>query len=169
MARKIYGRTLLELMSVLAILSILLTMALPNMRSLMEGNQRTQTVNQMISLLHHSRSQAVYTRGVVTLCPGSEQCSASRYWQGNLLLFLDRNGNGQLDHEDHLLHQAEIADELSWHWNRNNGYIQFEADGSTRALNGTLTLCRQGVPQHQIVIALAGRVRHQPPSRGAAC
>ncbi len=169
MARKIYGRTLLELMSVLAILSILLTVALPNMRSLMQGNERTQAVNQMVSLLHHIRSQAVFARGIVTLCAGTTQCSGSQHWRGDLLLFVDHNGNGQLDGQDRLLHQAKIAANHSWRWNRSNGHIQYEADGSTRALNGTLTLCRAGEPQHQVVIALTGRVRHQIPAQGASC
>lgn len=169
MARKSYGRTLLELISALTILSILMAAALPTLQSTLQNIERTQTINQMISILHHARSRAVFSRSVVTLCSGATHCSGNQYWQGNLLLFLDHNANGQLDENDELLYQTRVADDFSWHWNRARGHIQFEADGTTRALNGTLTLCRNHTPQRQVVIALAGRVRNQAPGRGAGC
>lgn len=169
MTRKIYGRTLLELMYALAIVAILLSVALPNFRDMTDRNARTQSVNQMVSLLHHIRSQAVFARGIVTLCPGTTQCVGSQHWQGDLLLFLDHNGNGLLDGQDRLLHQAKVATNHSWRWNRSNGYIQYEPDGTTRALNGTLTLCRGNEPQHQLVIALSGRVRQQRPVQDVGC
>ncbi|ARS47791.1 GspH/FimT family pseudopilin [Ectopseudomonas hydrolytica] len=169
MSRKIYGRTLLELISTLAMLLVLISIALPNLRQQIENNERTQAVNQLLSLLHHTRSNAVYTRRVVTLCQGESRCSESTIWRGTLLIFVDHNANGQRDIGDELLYQTQIAEGLSWHWNRNKSHIQFEADGTTRALNGTFTLCKRGAPQRQVVIALSGRVRNQPPARGAYC
>lgn len=169
MARKSYGRTLVELMSVLAILSIIITTALPNLQSLLESNARAQSVNQMVSILQHARSSAVFSRRIVTLCSGQTNCAVNQHWDGQLLVFLDHNANGQLDADDELLQQAKITEEFSWHWNRSKGHIQFEADGSTRALNGTLTLCRDGMPQNQVVVSLSGRTRTQPPKKGAGC
>ncbi len=169
MASKSYGYTLVELIIVIAIVSIIITTTLPGLQAMRDSNARTQTVNQMNSLLQHARSSAVFSRKIVTLCPGTAHCSGSTSWQGILLIFIDRNANGQLDADDELLHQAAIADNFSWHWNRSKGHIQFEADGTTRAMNGTFTLCRNGTPERQIVVALAGRARTQPPARGATC
>ncbi|SFO68414.1 Tfp pilus assembly protein FimT [Ectopseudomonas composti] len=169
MPRKIYGRTLIETMCALAVIALLLMIALPNLQNLIESNQRTQTNNQMVATLLHARSNAVFSRQIITLCGGQHDCSGAREWQSYLVVFIDKNANGKIDPDDEILHQTEITKDFSWHWNRATGYIQFEADGSTRALNGTLTLCKDNVPQSQIVISLAGRSRIEPARRGASC
>lgn len=169
MAPKNYGRTLIELMGALAILSIIITTALPSLQTLLESNARTQAINQMLAALHHARSDAVFSNSIVTLCAGQRECSGSQRWQENIVMFRDHNANGQMDAGDELIYQARIAPEFSWQWNRANGYIQFEPDGSTRALNGTFTLCENGVAQRQIIISLSGRVRTASPRRGASC
>ena len=46
---------------------------------------------------------------------------------------------------------------------------QFEPDGTTRAQNGTFTLCKDGKPLHQVVVSLSGRVRSQLPTSQASC
>lgn len=169
MPGKIYGRTLIEMMCALAVVALLLTTALPNLQSLIESNQRIQTNNQMVATLLHARSRAVFTRQIITLCGGQHDCSGTRQWQGSLLVFIDKNANGKIDPDDEILYQSEIKEDFSWHWNRTNGYIQFEADGSTRALNGTLTLCKDSVPQNHIVISLSGRTRTEPAKADARC
>ncbi|MDX1297261.1 MAG: GspH/FimT family pseudopilin [Pseudomonas sp.] len=169
MAPKSYGRTLVELITVVAILSIISTMALPNLQDLRDANTRTQAVNQMLAFLHHARSSAVFNRQITTLCSGPARCSNSAPWREALMVFIDKNANGQLDANEVLLYQANIAEDFFWYWNRSKGHIQFEADGTTRAMNGTLTLCRKGIAEHQVVIALAGRVRSQRPGREAKC
>lgn len=169
MVAKSYGRSLVELVCVICILSIITTIALPNFQELRDKNTRAQTINQMISLLHHARSNAVFSRTIVSICSGVDSCSGNTHWQNTLLIFIDRDTDGQLGSDDELLLQAKITDEFSWHWNRTKGHIQFEADGTTRAMNGTLTLCRKGKPEHQIMIALAGRSRSQKPGREATC
>lgn len=169
MAPKNYGRTLIELMSALAIVAIITTAALPNLKTLIETNARAQAINQLIATLHHARSDAVFSRSIVTLCAGRLECSGSQNWQGDLVMFRDRNANGQLDADDQLIYRTSIDKEFNWHWNRTKGYIQFEPDGSTRALNGTFTLCRGGVPQARIVVSLSGRARVEPAKTGAPC
>jgi type IV fimbrial biogenesis protein FimT len=169
MAEKCYGRSLAELIYVISIFSIITTIGLPNLLEVRERNTRTQTINQMTSALQYARSNAVFNRTIVSICSGVSSCSGSKNWQNAILIFIDRNADGQLSNDDELLLQANITDEFSWNWNRTKGHIQFEPDGTTRALNGTLTLCRKGTPEHQIVIALAGRTRSQRPAREAKC
>lgn len=164
-----YGYTLVELVCVTFIVSIVISSGLPSLQELWDKNTRTQTVNQMVSLLHHARSSAVFSRRTVSLCSGVDKCSGNTQWQNRILIFIDQNTDGQFDSNDELLLQASIANEFSWYWNRSKGHIQFEADGTTKAMNGTLTLCRRGTPEHQIVVALAGRVRSQEPRLEARC
>lgn len=169
MAPKNYGRTLIELMSALAIVAIIITAALPNLKTLIESNARAQAINQLIATLHHARSDAVFSRSIVTICAGRLECSGSQNWQGDLVMFRDRNANGQLDADDQLIYRTSIDKEFNWHWNRTKGHIQFEPDGTTRALNGTFTLCKDGIPESQVVVGLSGRTRTQSPQKGASC
>lgn len=146
-------------------------MAVPAFNVMLEGNQRTQATNQLLSALHFARSTAVYERRVVTLCSGMATCTGKSAWNDALLIFHDRNASGQLDPKESLLRVEPLPEHYTWHWAsfRQDGFVQFEGNGTTRAQNGTFTLCREQVPQRQIVISLSGRVRTQAPGNKAKC
>lgn len=169
--KKMYGQTLVELMIFLAIGGIALTTAIPAFTSTFQRNQQTQTVNQMLAGLHYARSAAVLGSKTTTLCSGAITCNAERTWRRKLLIFDDTNLNGQLDNDENLLHQLSISEGYSWHWSnfRNQPHLQFENDGTTRALNGTFTLCHDNTPSRQIVLNLTGRARTQAAPATAPC
>lgn len=163
------GFTVVELLCSLTILMIISAVAAPSLGRMLEHNQQTQSTNQFLSLLHFARSNAVYARSLTTICSGQADCSDSTQWTGSLIVFSDGNANGQLDAGEHILRIENLADAHSWQWNRRNGYLQFEPDGTTRAQNGTFTLCKDGVPLRQVVVSLSGRTRTQPPTNRASC
>jgi type IV fimbrial biogenesis protein FimT len=169
--KRMHGQTLVELMICLLIGGIMLTSALPAFTSTLQRNQQTQNVNQLLGALHYARASAVMERTTITLCPGDGTCTSEQVWQGQLLIFDDRNKNGQLDSGEELLQQLSIPEDYSWHWSnfRSRSYLQFEADGTFRALNGTLTLCQQNSPSRQIVINVTGRTRTQSAPSEARC
>lgn len=162
------GHSLIEAMASLLIGGIILATTLPGLGSLREKNQQTQTANQLTGALHYARNTAVLKRATVTLCPGTEQCLATQRWDKHVLLFIDHDQDGKLDHTDELLQRVELANNYSWYWSnfRQRPYLQFAANGRTRALNGTFSLCRDKVSTRQIVINVTGRMRaqaHQTP------
>ena len=169
--KKIYGHTLFELIACLLIGSILLSIAAPSLTSALQSNQQTQLVNQLMSVLNHARGTAVFDRSTVAICPGVTHCLSTTNWANQLLIFNDQNQNGQMETEEQLLRTETISEGYFWHWSnfRHRSYLQFEQDGSPRALNGTLTLCRAGQPLKQLVINVTGRVRTQSPSAVARC
>lgn len=162
------GMSLVELMVVLTILSIVLTLATPSLANIVQSNNETAAINQMLGTIDHARSTAVFSRRLMLLCSGD--CS-SRVWKGRLEIFHDANRNGRRDAGEHLDHTAELPDELHWHWNsfRHLSYLAYEQDGTTRASNGTMTLCRGGKPLRQVVISLGGRVKQRAPIASARC
>ncbi|WP_454254505.1 GspH/FimT family pseudopilin [Pseudomonas sp. Marseille-Q8238] len=165
---KSQGHTLPELMICLLIGSLLLGLATPSFSSLLQSNQKTQQTNHLLGLLHYARGTAVLDKRTVTLCTGTTQCVKTEKWSDSLLIFVDANGNGVRDDGDILLHQATLEKGYSWHWAsfRKRPHLTYQRDGSTRALNGTFTLCKNNTPLHQIVISLSGRVRTQPVESG---
>lgn len=165
------GFTLVELLTCLLIGSIFLSLALPSFSTLLQKNQTTQQVNQLMGLLHYARGTAVLEKKTVGVCAGTTTCSTSSTWQGAVLIFHDRNANGQLDSGEQLLRQGTINHEHSWTWSSfgKRAYLLYERNGTTRALNGTFTLCRKSEALHQVVISLEGRIRAQSPTAGARC
>jgi type IV fimbrial biogenesis protein FimT len=169
--KNMHGQTLIELMVSLLVVGTLLTSALTTFPSLLRSHQQTQAVNQLVGALHYARAVSAQERTTVTLCPGKQQCDPTKIWQGQLLAFSDPNLNGQLDGGEKPLQQFHLQVGYSWQWSnfRNRPYIQLEADGTTRALNGTFTLCQQGNATKQVVINLTGRVRTQTAPANARC
>lgn len=169
--KRMHGQTLVELMVCLLIGGIILTSALPAFTSTLQRSQQTQAVNQLLGALHYARGTAVMSRKTIALCSGNAPCSPEQVWQSQLLIFDDLNKNGQLDNGEALLQQLPLPKGYSWRWSnfRSRSYLQFEADGTTRALNGTLTLCHADDPTRQIVINLTGRARTQAAPGDARC
>lgn len=155
------GQTLLELMACLLIAGILLGIAAPSFSEMLRKNRQTQAVNQLLGELNHARASAVLERTTIGICSGSSACDGSRTWSRNLLVFEDSNRNGRFETGERLIRQIRLPDDVTWRWSRfgQQAHLHFEANGTTRAANGTLTLCMNNQPQHQLVISLSGRIR----------
>lgn len=169
--KTMHAFSLFELLICLSISTIFLCVAIPSFQELIQKNQNTQSVNRLLGTLQFARGSAVFGRNTIGVCAGSNSCSATLNWRDHVLVFIDANQNGQLDQSEELLRTESLSDELAWQWSnfRGRNFLQFEQDGTTRALNGTLTLCKAGQPLKQIVISLAGRPRVQPPQANTTC
>lgn len=168
---KSHGHTLPELMICLLILGILLGIAAPSFSNVLLNNQKTQQTNTLLGLLHYARNTAVYGKEAITVCAGSSECEQSGHWSNSLLVFPDRNSNGIRDDDEPLLRQANLDKHYSWKWLnfRKHSSLIYESNGTTRALNGTFTLCRTDKPLHQVVVSLSGRIRTQAPGKTSTC
>lgn len=170
--QKTHGHTLPELMICLLLVSFLASIATPSFSALLLNNQKAQQTNILLGLLHYARNTAVLSKETVTICSGMTQCSQSDVWSGSLLVFIDRNGDGIRDKDEPPLRQASLDDSYSWKWLnfRKRYHLTYERNGTTQALNGTLTLCNAGKARHQVVISLSGRIRSQEPDgQGTIC
>lgn len=61
-ARKMQGFTLIELMIIIALLSIVLAMAVPNFTQFIRNNHVQAKADELNSFLHYARAQAIATR-----------------------------------------------------------------------------------------------------------
>lgn len=164
------GHSLAELLVCLFVLTTLASVALPEWTDLLRRERQRANVNQMLNAINYTRTQSVRNQAVVTLCSGQQKCNDKTTWHTQLLAFTDNNRNGRIDSGETLLRIFPLPPDSSWQWQsfRQKPYLQFEGNGTTFALNGTLSLCYFGKVEHQIVINLTGRARisEQP---GTAC
>ena len=165
------GMTLLELMAVLAIAAILLTMALPGFAFLAHSSRLSSATNEMVSLLHLARSEAIKRNVRAVMCPSATggSCAESGGWHQGWILFHDANNNAALDAgEVVILTRSGLPEGLRLTGNQPvSRYISYTPEGAAELTSGafqagTLTVCEQSpgpASARQIIISRTGRPR----------
>jgi len=95
------GFTLIELLVTIAIAAILITVAVPGFRSVIQNNRASAQSNELLSAFALARSEAV-KRGVrVTACASDDQTDCdgapNTDWEGGWIVFVDQNNNGTFE------------------------------------------------------------------------
>ena len=97
------GFTIVEAMVVIAVAAILVGLAAPSMRSLIERNGVSQSVDSMLSSFSFARAEAIKRGMPVTMCRSANPeanpptCSANLAWNTGWLVFVDFGGDGGFD------------------------------------------------------------------------
>ena len=157
------GFTLVELCVTLLILSLLLGAAYPSLQSVIAQTQATTLANDLVSLLHYARLQALHHQRAVTVCHLVDgQCQ--RPWQTSLTVFEDRAPLGSLENADQALLTINLPDDakILWRSFRRKAYLRFTPLGGTDNQNGSFITCtRPGAIKtaRKIVINRQGRFR----------
>lgn len=93
---KCHGFTLIELLVTLAIAVILMGLAAPSFRQLMNSTSLTSQANEFLAALNFTRSESVKRNTRVTLCKSSSgaACATSGGWQQGWIVFVDSATDG---------------------------------------------------------------------------
>ena len=70
--KKSFGYTLIELMSILAVVSILISVGLPLMNVFFESNRMISNTNDLVAGLNIARSEAIKQQIRVTMCQSAD-------------------------------------------------------------------------------------------------
>jgi type IV fimbrial biogenesis protein FimT len=164
------GVTLVELIVVLAILSILLAIVLPSYAYFSASNRIAAFTNDLVGAFQLARSEAIRRATLVTVCASrtsmdtTPTCDASASWQEGWVLFQDGGVTGNLDGDDLIIRVGSgqaVQGELSADTNFND-YLSYKStgvsQGSTGLGNGTISLCISGHGRI-IIISNTGRIR----------
>lgn len=160
------GFTITELLVTLAVAAVALGLAAPAYQRLADSHRSSAAVNQLVGAVNLARSEAIVRNHTVTLCPGSgSACLGRDQWHAGALIFLDGNGDGQIDPGDRVLtalpplpHGARVY----WRSFRNRSHLQFQPRGYTQWQNGTLLYCppdRDPALARLVIVNVAGRAR----------
>lgn len=104
MNKNMNGFTLLELLVTLVIGAILVAIAIPSFENTIDRNRLTSSYNSLIGELTYTRSEAVKRGTNVSICASSDQATCNVLtWEAGRLVFVDINGNGDVDVGDTLL------------------------------------------------------------------
>lgn len=98
-AKGVLGFTLIELLTVIALVAILLMIAAPSLRNLIQKNRIASEVSTFMADVKFARSEAMKRGLTVSLCPSSDgaTCLGSNIWQSGWIVFYDMNSSGAVD------------------------------------------------------------------------
>lgn len=167
------GFSLVESLSVVALLGVLASVAVPSLQAASGSMRVSSASNELLADLLLARSEAVKRKTRVVVCKSWDglACATAGNWQQGWIVFADLDGNGLRAASEPLL-QRQTARPATLQISGNASvasYVAYVANGSTRLANGgfqagTLTLCQaSGRPTaaRQIVINATGRPRVQ--------
>ena len=88
------GFTLPELMVTVVVVAILITVAVPGFRTMVQNNRITTQVNELVTSLNLARSEAIKRSTVVTVCASSSGANCVGNWDQGWIIFTDSDNNG---------------------------------------------------------------------------
>ncbi len=159
------GFTLIELIIVLAISSILFSVAIPNLRQFFASNLQRSEINTLISHFNLARSEAVKQATRMVLCPSddNEVCDGSFNWNSGFIIFADENANRHRDEYESLIkvYQNGFESQISINSTNSRRRLTYQADGSSPGSNVTITFCNldEIIPPKAVIISNSGRIR----------
>lgn len=161
MKRKMQGVSLLDLMTVLAVLAVILSIASPVGNWLAQQQLRSAHSEILLSI-NYARHLALSTGSPVTVCPlhGGDKCKTP--WQGDLTIFVDPNRALALGEPAGVRKVVKIpaAIQVQWRGMNPTSSIRFTPTGLTFVSNGTFTVSHSSLEQSKkIIINRQGRAR----------
>ena len=173
------GFTLLEALVVLALLSVLLSLAAPSFQGLRHKHQMQSQAEQLQSSLMLARTEALRRQQRVTLCVrestarAGPDCAKAGSWAQGWVVFVDGNDNGRREATETVLQlQDALPGFLTLKGNATvNRYISYGPQGRSQSTTGalqagTLTLCGSGQAHvWRVVINAVGKPRLEKADR----
>ncbi|NRB38248.1 MAG: type II transport protein GspH [Pseudomonadales bacterium] len=165
------GFTLLELMVVVGIAAILMSIAAPNMQTIIQNGRLVAQFNESVGLLSFVRSEAIKRKAfTITLCGSDDAYKAiptcnSSSWEKGWMIFSDSDNDRKLEPalgEELIRIGAPIegGNTLRSQGFDASSYITFDKYGQPTAA-GTLIVCddRGTKKAKAVVISAAGQTR----------
>lgn len=165
MPRQAGGLTLFELLIALAILSLLASLSLPNLRDIAQAVTGDVTLRRLANAVQLGRSAAITRGQSVTLCRSVDGMNCGGNWRDGVVVFTDANRNRQIDEEDALLRFITFPDSggsIRFRAFQNRQYLQLTSLGFTHNQNGNFSYCPNGGDRRfarQLVLNRTARLR----------
>jgi type IV fimbrial biogenesis protein FimT len=158
--------TLIELMVTIAVAAVVLTLGAPGFGRVIERNQLSAQINELVSTLHFARSEAVRRNDDLKVCHSADgvNCGGAGYEVG-WIIFIDDDGDDVWDDpaEELIRVNEALSNNYTLHVNGNMDSFFYRAKGRTSD-QGRFVLCKNGdlTKSRAIFIGPSGRARLAP-------
>lgn len=170
--KKSNGFTLVESLFVIAVFSILATMATSFLGSLQLKMEGRTAISLLASSLADARNTAISRQVAVATCGSRNASACDNLWQEGVLVFLDPDGNNKPSSASDILGFYRIETNkgnITWKGFGAGSGLRFDRYGRASASNGSFTYCpgnKENQYARQIIINRGGRVRYSRDKNG---
>lgn len=93
------GFTLIELMVTISVLAILMTIAAPNLQTLLQNSRLSSQASGLVGDLSFARAEALKLGSPVAVCASADgaTCSGATNWETGWIVFNDANSSSAVD------------------------------------------------------------------------
>ncbi len=170
------GFTLIELLVGLAVAAVLLIVAVPAYRAMIERNLVASQANSLLADLHFARSEAVTRGRDVTVCKSGDgqSCTADGGWQQGWIIFVDPTNSGVRNAADEPLlrvnNQARQGLAISGTGTLDER-VTFDPNGFAEGTVGTLSVARPDNADERtdITVLFSGNMRTEKCGPASPC
>lgn len=165
------GFTLVEAMTVLSIIAIGLTVAVPAFSSAMTSTRTGSTLNQLSTDMAMARSSAIMSKARIAICASdrSLRCRENSDWSQGWLVFKDPDGNRQPDNPGDVLRVAGPPSAAVLYLPATRELLRFRPDGRAYGTNLTVNVCQDDIWLGSVIVSNIGRVRSTRAPGDAPC
>lgn len=154
------GFTLTEMITVLAVTSILASAAIPGFSRVVSGTQIDSAASELYAALDTARGEAIVRTSTVSICARSTNtaCSGNAGWTNGWLVFVDTDFDGVRDAGEEILLNYETNGEgVDFVDTDTSGQVIFRGDGSVGS-NNDIDICGAYNEGIRLEIGAAGRI-----------
>lgn len=139
------GFTLVEMIVVIALITILVAIGVPSYRYVTTTSRVSGEVDALLGDLQFARAEAIKEGRTVSACPSSDgtSCLNGTSWNTGWIVFSDVNGNGSVDSTQDTVLRVQKPFTGSDSFSANDGprsFITFNREGFAIGLTGQVTI-----------------------------
>ena len=159
------GFTFVELIICIAMIAILASIALPYFHEYRSRQEAKQIPIKLSAVNRYARSQAAVFHQNIVICPSQDSLSCQpNQWNKNILVFIDKNKNRQVDTGEQILHIDALNlkyGNLSWRGTLSLPSVTYQAHTALPiGSNGSFYYCSTHLSsQQRIVLSKMGHIR----------
>jgi type IV fimbrial biogenesis protein FimT len=153
------GLTLIELIVTIAVLTIMLTLAVPGYQQFTARNEVAAEVMRLKTALSLARNTAITRRSTITVCPSPDGVNCTNGDWTAPLVVVDGEASGGSLSGDEILRQLGESRVISVTYRADNRPVRYKQMGRSTGHNGTFDICGQYDAGAQVIVSNFGRTR----------
>lgn len=166
--QKHFGFTLVELIITLSVAAVLVSLAVPGLRAMIQNNRALADITALQADINLARSEAIKRGSRVSICRtnapnAANPCGQGTSWADGWIVFDDEDGTvGQPDNAADILKlRTQIDLEAGSTFIGNQTLFAYLPSGRLNGASGTVRRCddRGFTSGRKVVVATSGRVR----------